>query len=146
MNCERAGFLIGWGTIAPAWSRLPWLSLALLAGGCPQNDKFADDPPEEDDTDSDTEVAVPTSYRATIRRTSFGVAHILADDLGSAGFGQGYAFAQDHACVLADQILKVRSQRAVFLGPGPNNAHVDRSRLSGSKREFGGEGEYGAAR
>src|SRR5688572_16801727 len=56
-------------------------------------------------------------YEATIRRTSYGVAHISADDLGSAGFGQGYAFAQDHACVLADQIVKVRSERAMFLGP-----------------------------
>jgi acyl-homoserine-lactone acylase len=64
-------------------------------------------------------------YEATIRRTSWGVAHILADDLGSAGFGQGYAFAQDHACVLADQILKVRSERAKFLGEGADGRHLN---------------------
>jgi acyl-homoserine-lactone acylase len=64
-------------------------------------------------------------YHATIRRTSFGVAHILADDLGSAGFGQGYAFAQDHACLLADQVLKVRSERSRFLGPGEDDRHLD---------------------
>jgi acyl-homoserine-lactone acylase len=56
-------------------------------------------------------------YEATIRRTSWGVAHIEAKDFGSAGFGQAYAFAQDHACVLADQIVKVRSERAMFFGP-----------------------------
>ena len=110
--------------IDPARPRLPWLCLALLAGGCPGNEKFADDPPVED-TGDDTDTDGVAGYRATIRRTGFGVAHITADDLGSAGFGQAYAFAQDHACVLADQIIKVRSERAVFLGPGTNDAHVD---------------------
>jgi len=56
-------------------------------------------------------------YEATIRRTTWGVAHISAKDLGSAGFGQGYAFAEDHACILADQIIKVRSERSKFFGP-----------------------------
>jgi acyl-homoserine-lactone acylase len=56
-------------------------------------------------------------YEATIRRTAWGVAHILAKDIASAGFGQGYAFAQDHACVLADQIIKVKSERSKFFGP-----------------------------
>ena len=109
---------------APAVSRLRWLCLASLAGGCPGNEKFADDPPVED-TGDDTDTDGVAGYRATIRRTGFGVAHITAQDLGSAGFGQAYAFAQDHACVLADQIIKVRSERAVFLGPGTNDAHVD---------------------
>lgn len=59
-------------------------------------------------------------YEATIRRTSWGVAHIAAKDLGSAGFGQGYAFAEDHACILADQIVKVRSERSKFFGPHKN--------------------------
>ncbi|MEZ4380685.1 MAG: penicillin acylase family protein [Nannocystaceae bacterium] len=63
-------------------------------------------------------------YRATIRRTTQGVAHILADDLGSAAFGQAYAFAEDHACILADQIVKVRSERAKYLGAGAGDRHV----------------------
>jgi len=63
-------------------------------------------------------------YRARIQRTSFGIPHITADDFGSAGFGQGYAFAEDHLCVLADQIVKVRSERAMYLGPGFSNAHI----------------------
>jgi acyl-homoserine-lactone acylase len=63
-------------------------------------------------------------YSVTLRRTSYGIPHIRANDLGSLGFGQGYAMAQDHACTLADQILKVRGERARFFGPGPNEAHV----------------------
>lgn len=63
-------------------------------------------------------------YQATIRRTTDGVAHITADDLGSAVFGQGYASAQDHACTLADQILKIRSERAKWYGPGEENEQV----------------------
>jgi acyl-homoserine-lactone acylase len=64
-------------------------------------------------------------YRATIRRTSHGVAHITADDLGGVGFGQGYALAQDHGCTLAEQVLKVRSERAKFFGPGEDDIHLN---------------------
>lgn len=64
------------------------------------------------------------TYRATIRRTGYGVAHIKADDLGSALFGQAYAFAQDHVCTLADQIIKVRSERSKYFGRGPGDAHL----------------------
>ncbi len=65
-----------------------------------------------------------TGYRATIRRTSYGIPHIVADDWGSLGFGEGYAIAEDHLCSIADQVIRVRSERAKFLGPGRNQAHV----------------------
>ncbi len=107
-------------------SSLSLLCLSLLAGGCPRNEPIADDPPEATDTGSDTGTGGPEArYHATIRRTSHGVAHITAEDLGSAGFGQAYAFAQDHACVLADQIVKVRSERARFFGAGAQGEHLD---------------------
>ncbi|MBZ5712399.1 acylase [Nannocystis pusilla] len=64
------------------------------------------------------------AYRATIRRTSYGVAHVQADDLGSVLFGQAYAFAQDHVCTLADQIVKVRAERAKYFGRGDGDAHL----------------------
>lgn len=63
-------------------------------------------------------------YRAVIRWTSHGIPHVLADDVPSATYGQGYAFARLNGCLLADQVLKVRSERASFFGPGPNDAHV----------------------
>ncbi len=113
--------------IAPAKLRVSWPCLLLLVGGCPKNEAFPDTDTGDEigATSGDTDTEGTAKYRATIRRTSYGVAHILADDLGSAGFGQAYAFAQDHACVLADQIVKVRSERALFLGRGMNDAHVN---------------------
>ncbi|MCY1073916.1 acylase [Archangium lansingense] len=85
------------------------LALALSATGCGETD------------DPSTNGA---RYEATVRRTAFGVPHITADDLGSAGYGQGYAFAQDNACTLLDQIIKVRGERARYLGAGPNGVNV----------------------
>ncbi len=102
-------------------SSLPLIWLALL-GACSSNG--AGDETDTASTDG-TDTGVAAKYHATIRRTGYGVAHISAMDLGSAGFGQAYAFAQDHACVLADQILKVRSERARFLGRGPGDRHVN---------------------
>lgn len=63
-------------------------------------------------------------YEAEIRWTTHGVAHIRASDWGSLGFGQGYACARDHLPTIADQIVKVRSERAAFHGAGPDGAHL----------------------
>lgn len=64
-------------------------------------------------------------YSALIERTQYGTAHITADDWGSLGFGQGYATAQDRFCVMADQFLKVRSQRARYFGSGEDDKHIN---------------------
>lgn len=64
-------------------------------------------------------------YTAEIRRTSHGIPHITAKDYGSLGYGEGYAFAQDHLCSLADQVVKVRGERAKYFGAGDNNRHVN---------------------
>lgn len=69
-------------------------------------------------------VPQPRAYDATVRRTAFGIAHILADDVPSAAFGQGYTFAEDHVCTLADQIVAVRSERSQFFGPGVDDANL----------------------
>ncbi|NOT59358.1 MAG: hypothetical protein HOP19_03935, partial [Acidobacteria bacterium] len=70
-------------------------------------------------------IAQTKKYSAEIRRTSHGIPHITAKDYGSLGFGEGYAFAQDHLCSLADQIVKVRGERAKYFGAGENNRHVN---------------------
>ncbi|MDN3394198.1 MULTISPECIES: penicillin acylase family protein [unclassified Pseudoalteromonas] len=54
---------------------------------------------------------------ANIRWTTFGVPHITADNLESLAFGSGYAYAKDHACLLMDQIIKVRGERSKYYGP-----------------------------
>ena len=64
------------------------------------------------------------NLQAEIRRTTNGAAHIRADNLESAGFGQGYAQAQDNICLIAEQVVKANSQRARFFGPGPQNINI----------------------
>ena len=63
-------------------------------------------------------------YEAEIRWTTHGVPHITAADLGSLAFGQGWACARDHLPTIADQVLKVRSERSRFLGGGPADLHL----------------------
>lgn len=53
---------------------------------------------------------------ADIKWTTYGVPHISADNLQSLAFGSGYAYAKDNLCILADQILKIRSERAKYFG------------------------------
>ncbi|HEY0182794.1 MAG TPA: penicillin acylase family protein, partial [Rhodopila sp.] len=61
--------------------------------------------------------AHPLRYSAQIRWTQYGIPHIAADDLGGLGFGAGYAFAEQNACLLFDTALTVRGERSQYLGP-----------------------------
>jgi acyl-homoserine-lactone acylase len=65
-----------------------------------------------------TELGHEGHYRAVIRRTEYGIPHILAADLGNVGFGYGYAFAQDNLCTLEQSVLTVSGARSEFFGPG----------------------------
>ena len=56
-------------------------------------------------------------YRATIKRTDYGIPHITASDYGSLGFGHGFATAETSICSLADTVLTARGQRSRYLGP-----------------------------
>ena len=56
-------------------------------------------------------------YDVTIRRTAHGIPHLEARDWGSAGYGYGYAFAQDNLCVMADSYVTVRGERSKYFGP-----------------------------
>ncbi|PKH13753.1 acylase [Pseudomonas fluorescens] len=58
-----------------------------------------------------------TQASAQIRRTTYGVPHIRANDERGLGFGIGYAYAQDNLCLLANEIVTVNGQRARFFGP-----------------------------
>ncbi len=63
------------------------------------------------------------TYEARIRWTTHGVPHISAADTASLSFGQGWACARDHLPTIADQVLKVRSERAAHFGPGELDRH-----------------------
>jgi len=64
-------------------------------------------------------------YSATIRYTSYGVPHVVADNYGDLMFGVGYAQAESHICTLADGYTKVGSRRAEFFGPGTDDVHIN---------------------
>ena len=66
-----------------------------------------------------------SGYKATIRETSYGIPHILAGDMASAAAGLGYVGARDYGCILLDQIVRVRSERARYFGPGTQNVNLD---------------------
>jgi len=54
---------------------------------------------------------------AEIRRTSYGIPHIRANDYASVAFGMAYAFAQDNVCLMANQVVTVSGERSATFGP-----------------------------
>jgi len=60
--------------------------------------------------------AASADASAQIRRTSFGVPHILAKDERGLGYGIGYAYGQDNLCLLADEVLTVNGERSRHFG------------------------------
>ena len=71
------------------------------------------------------EAGETAAYQVSVARDAGGVPHITASDWGSLAFGQGYALAEDRACTLLDQVIKVRGERARWFGPGENDEHVN---------------------
>jgi acyl-homoserine-lactone acylase len=59
----------------------------------------------------------PLADRVVIRRDTFGVPHITAETEAAAGFGFGYAQAEDHAAEMGKRFLAARGAAAVHLGP-----------------------------
>lgn len=52
-----------------------------------------------------------------IRRTTFGVPHIRAQNERGLGYGIGYAYAQDNLCLLANEVVTVNGARSRYFGP-----------------------------
>ena len=69
--------------------------------------------------------AAQNPYRAELRRTTGGWAHVKANDYGSLGYGYGYAYAQDQLCELADITVTVNARRSRWFGPGDGNLESD---------------------
>ena len=57
------------------------------------------------------------SNQVTITRDRAGIPHIRAANFAALGYGEGYAFAQDNLCTLADDIVTVNGQRSRYFGP-----------------------------
>ncbi|MBS2011692.1 MAG: penicillin acylase family protein [Deltaproteobacteria bacterium] len=100
-------------------------ALALLVGtvgavGACDNSEIPAGPVTVDaGGDGTTDAATPPEpFKATIRRTAMGVPHIQADDFGGVGYGTGYAFADDNLCILSEELVTSRGERAKFFGEG----------------------------
>ncbi len=96
------------------------LLIAAIVGGC----KKAEEPPPQTSEPDPYDVQIGP-YEVDIRWTAYGVPHVQSDDYGGIGYGMGYAHSRDHVCTLADQILKVRSERSLFFGAGDEDANLD---------------------
>ena len=70
-------------------------------------------------------IGTGSNYQATIRRTTGGVPHIIGKTLPDAAFGQGWASGEDRTCDLADQVVKIRGERAQWLGAGDDDANIN---------------------
>ncbi|MFV0278931.1 MAG: penicillin acylase family protein [Parahaliea sp.] len=71
-------------------------------------------------------VEPPGQRLADIRWTAYGIPHIQADDELGLGYGIGYAYARDNACLLAQEVVTVRGERSRFFGAqGESSAGLD---------------------
>lgn len=96
--------------------------MLLVVAGCTGSDE--DDDSAGDDIDGGEVHGDGNDYEAIIRRGSGGVPHITGDSLADVTFGQGWAQGEDRTCDLADQVVKIRGERARYLGPGDDDANV----------------------
>ncbi|MBV7316986.1 acylase [Shewanella sp. NIFS-20-20] len=91
------------------------LSSTLLIAGCNSDNDNKDDttPPQ-----STVPIFAPDGQlSASIKRTTYGVPHIQADNLESLAYGSAYVQAQDNLCILADGFIKANSERSQYFGP-----------------------------
>ena len=65
------------------------------------------------------------AQKVTIRRTTYGVPHILAEDYRSLGFGLGYAQAEDHMVTIMKLILTSRGEKSKYFGGTSGNIKSD---------------------
>jgi len=75
-------------------------------------------------TDDNDDKTISGGYSAEIRYTSYGVPHIKADSYGDLGYGIGYAHAEENLCTLSEQLMKLKGEKSVHLGPGAGNANL----------------------
>jgi len=58
-------------------------------------------------------------YDVSVTRTTYGIPHINARDHAGLGYGAGYTAGEDSVCIIAEQIVTVRGERAQYFGAGP---------------------------
>ncbi len=97
------------------------VSLVLGLVGC---NSGTDDSTAPVNNDNTAQITIDPAKQVSIDYTSYGVPHITANNYESLSYGQGYAHAQENMCTLAEQIINVRSQRAMTFGSGTNDRNI----------------------
>lgn len=66
----------------------------------------------------------PTQWRfeGEVAQTQYGVVHVTSKDYRGLGYGAGYAYAKDNACILAEYIVAVRGEKSKYFGAAGANA------------------------
>lgn len=97
----------------------------LAAGLSACSDHDGDDVSTDGGSAPSSPISSPDgNLQATIRTTTAGVPHIVASNLESGAFGEGYVQARDNVCIIADSILRATGRRAEFYGPGPDQINI----------------------
>ncbi|KOG11046.1 penicillin acylase family protein [Streptomyces viridochromogenes] len=91
--------------------------LATTAGLLPAAAAERQAPQDRPDRQDRQEQLSDGGLSAVVRYTEYGIAHIVAKDYKSLGFGTGWAQAADQVCTLADGFVTVRGERSRFFGP-----------------------------
>ena len=92
------------------------LTLAACSGSISNSSKVLANNAQDNAVPAPKPAAVPASYDSTVTRTAMGIPHVKANDWGSLGYGLGYAFAEDNLCLLLEDMLTTRGERAKFFG------------------------------
>jgi acyl-homoserine-lactone acylase len=61
--------------------------------------------------------SAPAAQRVEITRTEYGIPHVKAATLYGGGLGTGYAYAQDNACLMLEEVVTLRGERSLYFGP-----------------------------
>jgi acyl-homoserine-lactone acylase len=69
--------------------------------------------------------AAPSGGRVIIRRTEYGIPHILASGYRGLGYGYGYAFAEDNLCTMAQHVVTLRGERSQYFGPNADSGNQE---------------------
>jgi acyl-homoserine-lactone acylase len=87
-------------------------SIAVISlGACGGGSNSRDETPLVDDSgDGDS------TYNVSVKRTAYGIPHISGDNYGDIGYGYGYVHAEDNLCVLAEDLMTIRGERAQYFG------------------------------
>ncbi|MFK0376684.1 penicillin acylase family protein [Pandoraea sp. NPDC090278] len=102
--------------MSPRSVRTGLVVVALCLAGCTSPTPPTHQVSEAPKTPESHVSSITAHYKADVRRTTDGTAHVRADNWGGLGYGFGYAQAQDNLCTLAESVVTFRGERSLAFG------------------------------